>query len=340
MSASFFTTSSELAGDPIARRVPGRAAKRHIIVLAVLVLAVLQIIAAINIAVDPFGFFGTNQVGYYYNSERELKQKQIRNYPHRALLLGNSKMAYVNPDLLSEFGFYNAAFSSAKPSEMLTFLEAYIGDAELVAMALDHRMFLEYESAVLDLHTPNWSDWLRYSLSLELLGKSFEALALHRRGAPSYYKANGARTTWELEARDYLTDGIDYWDKLSLRRDEYQRLAPVFPAHRLETFRRIKSLLDQHGVDHVVYMNPLNRHEHDVIGWQDKWQNSKSYKDLVASLTEIFPEFHDYSDSAYSDPAGFWPTDFKHYRPEVGAAIIREMIARKTAAAPAAGKDD
>ena len=100
MSVSFSTISSELAGDPASRRVPGRPARRHIAVLAVLVLAVLQIIAAINIAVDPFGFFGTNHVGYYYNSERELKQKQIRNYPHRALLLGNSKMAYVDPDLL------------------------------------------------------------------------------------------------------------------------------------------------------------------------------------------------------------------------------------------------
>ena len=65
---------------------------------------------------------------------------------------------------------------------MLTFLEAYIGEVEMVAMALDHRMFLEYEPEVLDLHTPTWSDWLRYSLSLELLVKSFESLALYRQG--------------------------------------------------------------------------------------------------------------------------------------------------------------
>ena len=127
-----------------------------------------------------------------------------------------------------------------------------------------------------------------------------------------------------------MTDGIGYWEKLSQRRTEYHHLEPVFPSHRIETFRRIKSLLDRNGVSHVVYMNPLNRHEHEVIGWQDKWLNSKSYKNLVVDLKEIFPEFRDFSDSAYSDPAGFWPTDFKHYRPEVGAQIIREMIARNS----------
>lgn len=329
MSASLFTPSSDQAHGRLGDLVPRRAAKRHGLVLAVSVLAVLQVIAAINIAVDPFGFFGVNQVGYYFNSEREFKQQQIRIYPHRALLLGNSKMAYIDPDDLPELGFFNAAFSGASPSEMLTFLEAHIDGVELVALALDHRMFLDYETKTLDLQEPTWTDWLRYSLSLELLGKSFEALSLYRRGAPSYYKPNGVRTTWELEIRDYLTDGIAYWERLSLRRQEYQRRFPVFPPQRIDTFRKIKGLLDEHGVSHVVYMNPLNTHEHEVIDWQDKWQSSQSYKDLVATLREIFPEFRDYSDSVYSDPASYWPTDFKHYRPEIGAKIIREMIASK-----------
>ena len=136
----------------------GRAARRHALVLGLSVLLILQSIAAVNIAVDPFGFFGLNQVGFFFNAEREFKPRQIHVYPHRALLLGNSKMAYVDPDDLPGYGFFNAAFSAAKPEEMLAFLEKNIDGVELIALALDHRMFLNYKLEWLDLGGPDWSD--------------------------------------------------------------------------------------------------------------------------------------------------------------------------------------
>ena len=101
----------------------------------------------------------------------------------------------------------------------------------------------------------------------------------------------------------------------------------MFDPKRLDQFRRIKQVLDQHGIAHVVYMSPLNILEQEAIGWKEHWQSNPNYQALVKSLREIFPEFRDYSSSRYSSPEHFWPTDFKHYRPEVGAEIILDMLA-------------
>jgi len=329
MSVSSSTISSDLVGEAPARPEAGSGARRFALALAVCVLTVLQSVAAVNIAVDPFGYFGFNQVGFHFNSEREFKQRQIDIYPHRGLLLGNSKMAYVDPDLIEGYDFFNAAFSAAKPEEVLKFLEAHAAGNEYVALAIDHRVFLRYDERELELVERRWSDWLRYSLSLELLDKSFEALGLWLLGTPSLYKQNGARTTAELEARDYLTEGIGYWDRLDEREDEYSRITPVFEPERLEQFRRMKQILDRHGIAHVVFMSPLNIHEQGAIGWKKYWASNPNYLALVEDLRSIFPEFRDYSDSRYSGAENFWPTDFKHYRPEVGAEIIRAMLAEQ-----------
>ena len=99
--------------------------------------------------VDPFGFFGVNRTGYYFNSEREFKLQQVDIVPHDGLLLGNSKMAYVDPDDLPGYEFFNAAFSGAKPLEMLQFLEVHSEGVDKVALALDIRMFFLYDDETL-----------------------------------------------------------------------------------------------------------------------------------------------------------------------------------------------
>ncbi len=67
-----------------------------------------------------------------------------------------------------------------------------------------------------------------------------------------------------------------------------------------------------------------------MIEWQDRWEWSPADRQLIAALKQIFPELRGFSSSRYIDPVNFWPTDFKQYRPEIGAAIIREMLSAES----------
>ena len=87
-------------------------------IAAVIVLAV----GALNWAVDPFGLFGNNRHGFFFSSERQIKQGLTSLDDRSGIVMGSSKVAEIDPDLIAATTLLNSAWSGALPEEMLYFL--------------------------------------------------------------------------------------------------------------------------------------------------------------------------------------------------------------------------
>jgi hypothetical protein len=63
-------------------------------------LLLLACAAALNWWVDPFDKLGRNQIGVYSSSERDAKPQMIIRYPHDGIILGTSRMTYVDSTMI------------------------------------------------------------------------------------------------------------------------------------------------------------------------------------------------------------------------------------------------
>jgi hypothetical protein len=113
------------------------ATKRYLSALFGTILAVTLVIAAINAVIDPFGALGTNTVGLFFSSEREVKWSLVDDHPHDALILGSSKTTYIEPRDFSDYRFFNASFSSGVPEEFREYLKQHGDGVRMVLLGLD-----------------------------------------------------------------------------------------------------------------------------------------------------------------------------------------------------------
>ena len=74
-------------------------------------LSMVGFVGGFNIVIDPFGYFGTNSLGYYFSSERQFKFSLVSGYDYNAILLGDSRIAFTDPSYitLSGYRFVNGA---------------------------------------------------------------------------------------------------------------------------------------------------------------------------------------------------------------------------------------
>ena len=139
-SGSFCIFSFDITGPGVAGHWPNGmqvAPKRYLSALFGTILAVTLLIAAINAVIDPFGALGTNTVGLFFSSEREVKWSLVDDHPHDALILGSSKTTYIEPRDFSDYRFFNASFSSGVPEEFREYLEQHGDGVRMVLLGLD-----------------------------------------------------------------------------------------------------------------------------------------------------------------------------------------------------------
>jgi hypothetical protein len=151
-------------------------------------LAVLLALGALNAWFDPFIRLGFNQGSLYTATERDAKPHMIGRYRHNAVLLGSSKMAYVDPDQFSANGyvFFNAAVSGGMPEEMLNFVEHYVRSEKLVVLEVDLFMMNEGVNAF-----PRRAETFRRGTLREELARLLDYLLGWRVGLKSYGRNDG-----------------------------------------------------------------------------------------------------------------------------------------------------
>lgn len=301
---------------------------RYFVAIAISALLTLGAILGVNYIVDPYDRFGNNRIGHYLEDDRAAKVKQVRLYPHDSLLLGSSKVGFIDPTAISSTRrFYNAAFLGVMPEELLNFLRHHGAAEELVVIGLDLFMFnLNYTGMIREDRFANLAadQGLAYVASIDTLQASVDTVFRRLTGEPVGLERNGQRNPWRIRQADAPFTAPAHAKVLAdLRSKHYANF--VFAEERLEILRQIRALLLDRQQAHIVFLNPAH---HSELALLSEIPAGEGLSRLRQELKVIFPQAVDLTDGPWSTDAAFFNSDPFHYRPETGSAFMRDLLQR------------
>lgn len=314
------------------------AAKRYALVVAVATFALFAFSALLSWIVDPFGKLGRNHIGIYNSSERLAKPQMIKLYPHDGLIVGTSRMAYIDPTTIKGYRLFNAAFSAATPEEILNFLQVYAVDQRLVILGLDFWMFIESflppaadqfappssESSVFSGGYDDIKQLHDYLLSWNVVVNSVKATAnAFFDIEPPVLLPAGNRNAQKKLADDALVtipddrEAVDYWRTKTLANFQYSET-------RLDVLKNIGTLMKKRGIPMKVFITPDNESFINLIRQMNLYP---FYLRFRAEVRQAFPESIDFSESQWSELKYRFKNDPGHFLPSTGAALIEDVLA-------------
>ena len=290
-------------------------------------IAFVAFVGAFNIAVDPFGYFGTNKIGYYFSSEREFKVNLVRRAKYDAMIMGDSRIAFTDPKYIKklDYRFLNAGFASASLPEMYaTLRKANFSKLRLLVLGL---RYVDLKHCRVDAQEASFWDPLRYAVSWSQLGYSLQALQARFDGKMPNYHQDGTRASEEKMLRDAALGGHKsdrYWTKVLSSRGSWKNDVK-FADRCLRILRNIKDLSRTHGLEFVLVFVPYNS---DIIGGADwnAWIKAPQRQAEFDRVRRVVPNFVDFSNSRLSESNNFWRHDANHFLPNVGASIIEQAV--------------
>lgn len=339
-----------------------RAATLHIVCVLSLVFACTIGIGTANWILDPFHHLLTESREARRDARAvgdwPLKVALERMAPYNALVIGTSKMEYVNPADLNYFHFYNAGVGAARIEDIREFLDVSTRDLpkiKLVVLGLDFFMFnggIFFRSPP----PPSFDDEANYLLApdsgtrwlkanFEDLTNSFSYLlsfkGLRRAALDRHILAclgNGGVGTvlqaGNLNVRDLVREAqLDRLNGREVDRSVYKQQISDFASTWYVAFSLsngpkkllsdIKAMLAQRGVRLIVLINPVNSQELAEIKDLGLEGDFNQYR---ADVRAIFPDAHDFSEGEYSAPRYFFDRDPVHFLPSTGAKIINSVV--------------
>lgn len=317
---SFSTSTSESA--------PARGRARYFVAAALSGGLLLAATAAINWWIDPFNKLGNNWLGVHGVSERDAKPIMFGDgAAWRGVLLGSSKTTYIDPHDLVCPRVFNASFPGAVPEEMLAFVEAYVHDQAFALIGLDFYMINESAAPWRPegLETdPSLADLAEYLLGGRVLLASLRDLRLHFQDQPPRLAPAGNRIADRQVARHARMAAPDYATTLKML--ESRHFADVeYSARRLEVLARLRRVLEDRGIQPIVFFNPLNE---QVLALLERLPARAAFARFRRDIRRIFPDLVDLSRGRWSDSAHYFRYDPYHYLPAPGAAFLnRDVLA-------------
>jgi hypothetical protein len=311
-------------------------ARRYVIAMAAVAAGLSALTGVVNWWVDPFGRLGNNVFGFYVSTEREAKSRLVLTYPHDALIMGSSKVAFVDPGQLSGHAFFNAAFSAASPEEIYHFFKRYGHGIRRALIGLDFFMFNEREFPIsrTDPFDPDGlSTWYEYVLSLNVLKGSATTVYSWLGDAAPKIQSNGQRNTEDAFVRHAAATDGDRIAILKVLKARHFRNY-VYSDYRVKMSRNLKSLLDQRGIPYTVFINPLSR---EVLTLLEGLPAGRDFARFRRDMAAIFPRLADVSDSEWSAPSLFFSHDPFHYLPSTGARFLNHILDRPNRSGAAQG---
>jgi hypothetical protein len=288
-------------------------------------------------AVDPFGYFGLNTIGYYYSSERQFKQALLRAANYNALVIGDSRIAYTDPALITlpQYKFINGGLAGSTFSEQIDLLfDARFDDLDLVVMGITPgTLTVDRNCRQEPKAEASWWDPILFSASWTQVWYTAVALSYVYEGKRPYYRADGTRSTHAKDETDAeLPDKNDrYWRAIRREAERSQYLyqksqfGMIMEDNCLELVARARALGDQRGFRVVVVLLPINRDYFGGFNWR-AWLRAEQSLRSLARLRAAAHHVVNFADSAYSDSGNFWRHDPEHFKPNVGARLIEEAI--------------
>jgi hypothetical protein len=315
-------------------------ARNAFILWFVTALSVVGFIAGFNVVVDPFGYFGTNKIGYYFSSEREFKYGIIKSYDYNAIILGDSRIAFTDPTFIKrpEFTFVNGGIGGATVAEQVVLLSATRLDRlKLAILGMNYQDLASEENCSEEVAAPPSGPWepLRFAASWTQLAYGIDALAARTTGRSPRYHADGTRSSISKQIRDMGLDekSSRYWRKVAR---EITPEPPAEPRFELaprcrELLRHARAFADRYGFALAIVFLPRNS---DMLAHMnlDRPKSRENIGKFLDTVKEVIPHVVDLSSSTFSDSQNFWLDDSTHFKPVIGAEIVEEVINRSVGA--------
>ena len=299
------------------------SSKKYILSLAGISFLLLTLVALLNFSVDPLAKFRASD-HIYYSSERELKPRLAKKSHYDGLIIGNSKVTYIQTDDLSRHGkILNAGFSAAAIEEIRYFLEEADPKVKWVGIGLDFTMFSTsppYKTRIVKYfnNIPVF-DQLEYLVSVDTFRYSAKSLSKYIRGVRQRYTPLGARNKKHRVKKDRTK--LSAYEKSIGKMRKTGFLNFKYSTQRMNDLKKIKQWADRKGIILVAWINP---HEKEV--WKIVRERvGANVELLLAEINKTLPNFVDLS-KQYQNSANFWKEHPIHYYPSTGEKFFSKEV--------------
>lgn len=297
----------------------GLSSKYNRVYFSILITALLFVLV-VNFIVDPLGRFRISE-NIYFSIERELKPKLLASDHYEGILLGSSKVTYIQPEGLGVNGkVLNAAFSGAVPEEIYYFLRDYEPDVKWLAIGLDFYMFNENSFP----WKPNMSSGadmsdFSYLVSVNTLEYTIRTIRNRLQNRHVKYTRSGAENAVYREKAD---NGpcCDYSKDLALLKKLHFNTFRISDK-RLDILRKIQLWADERGVSVFVWINPYN---HEVYKLAENMIPDEMNL-LRHEIGNIFSHSIDLS-MGYPGAGYYWKNDPYHFYPSTAEQMFRQYF--------------
>ncbi len=288
---------------------------------------VLTLCGGLVWAVDPYGALGRNSIGIYAESERQAKPAMLRAAAPTTVLIGSSKVSYIDPGVLGPRTF-NASFAAAMPEEIVNFLRHHVPRGSRVVVGLDSFMMntLAYPLApeTFSEEVSLFED-VTYLFGLRPAGAAVMAVASHAMDAPPALLPDGQRNTADRMARHNAMTGFDHAYWLNHVRTRYFTDFAYAP-ERVEALHDLRRVAEERDFTLHVFINPVSQPVRAVI---DSLPAVKHVRRFQEDVRTALPGAVDLSrDPDFADPALYFRFDPFHYLPSTGADVLRKVMAQ------------
>jgi hypothetical protein len=297
----------------------------YVVTAAVFALLTAGAVAIANWRMDPFGLFGRPSAGFYFSSERDIKQGLVRGTSYDGLLMGSSKVAEWPARMIRTYRVLNAAWSAAQPEEMAYFLDEMRPDVAFVAIGFDVFMFNGREYPFLE-RSPfgrGRPDVLATHLfSMNMLQTGLAGRRMRLAGEIPRVLPDGSRNTLVNEPGDYGVAPNHEEPLEALRTRPFRDYR--FETRRIESLRRIKAWGASHCVALIPFVNPLSGAVLDLIRDVGITEQVARFRRAVRSVFPDVLDLMDVPELAAQDL--YWSGDPDHYYPSIGLRIFNEHV--------------
>lgn len=310
-----------------------KTATRALIVWLATALSLVGIVAGFNMAVDPFGYFGTNTIGYYFSSERQFKYNLVRNYDYNAILLGDSRIAFTDPAYidLPDYRFVNGGIGGVSIAEQVNLLKASrLETLKLVVFGFNYADLggcSDPQIRIAEDDAVPWG-WFRFAASWTQFRYALDALTLRAKAQGPNYHADGTRSVTQRYFKEALLDGKTehYWRQIKGAVPDPSAL-PDFHIDPVcqNLLTEVRELADLYHFALVLVFLPRNDDLLRTFTW-DGPAGRQRIERYVSQVRGVVPNVVDLSISAFSDSRNFWLDDATHFKPAVGARVVEEAI--------------
>lgn len=283
----------------------------------------------------------------------KLKPFLVREYPHDAIMIGNSRIFYIDPTKVAGFRLYNAGQPYMNAQRINSYLNRVACDLKVVVIAYDFDMFHSARGASLpkpqndpynnfllqafpepcrgpslfqrvagglQLYARN----LSYLLSRDTLEKSLLRAVAGPTGArPAIFPAGNKDVTAAVHAQSLDTNPYQISEEPFGKHLEQccAYTGMVYNRDWLADVRVTRDMLAARGLRAVVILPPI--HER-VLARITAAGLAEGLARFRQDICDIFPQTVDLTESHYSDFRNFFAWDPLHFLPDVGAEIVNE----------------